>query len=119
MASANTSSSQNNVLSRVSCAASTSCVAVGYYYNGTHFQTLAEAWNGTTWSIVASPDATVSHSNWLLGVSCASSNSCTAVGHYYNGTLNQTLVENWNGTSWSVAATPNTSAAQNNYLYGV
>ena len=114
-----TSSSQNNDLFGVSCTGSASCTAVGNYYNGTVNQTLIEAWNGTSWSIVASPNTSVSQNNYLYAVSCASSASCAAVGYYYNGSVYQTLVEHWNGTSWSIAASPNTSGSQDNYFNGV
>ena len=41
----------------VSCAAPTSCVAVGDYQLASTGETkpLTETWNGTTWSIVTSP----------------------------------------------------------------
>ena len=116
VASPNTSSSQSNFLNGVSCVSSTSCIAVGSYYNGSVDQTLVESWNGTSWSIVASPNTSSSQYNYLNSVSCVSSNSCTAVGNYSNS---QTLVESWNGTSWSIVASPNVPGSQYNYLNGV
>jgi hypothetical protein len=37
----------------VSCSAATACTAVGYVSNGlaSSDRTLAEAWNGTTWTV--------------------------------------------------------------------
>ena len=32
---------------------------------------------------------------------------------------NQTLIETWNGTAWTISSSPNTSATQNNFLNGV
>src|SRR4029077_2382050 len=32
---------------------------------------------------------------------------------------NQTLVERWDGRSWTIVTSPNTSTTQNNVLYGV
>ena len=119
VASPNTSSSQSNFLNGVSCVSSTSCVAVGSDYNGSVDHTLIESWNGASWSIVASPNTSSSQSNYLNGVSCVSSTSCIAVGTYYNGSVDQTLVESWNGTSWSIVASPNTSSSQYNYLNSV
>ncbi len=115
----NTSSSENNVFDGVSCSSATSCIAVGHYFNSALSQTLAERWNGTSWSIVASPDTSNSESNYLSGVSCMSASSCTAVGTYYNGSHFQTLFEVWNATSWSVAESPNTSRSESNYLFSV
>ena len=79
---------------------------------------MIEAWNGASWSIVASPDTSASQNNYLRGVSCVSSTSCKAVGNYNNGTLEQTLVESWNGTTWSIVACANMSGSSN-YLDGI
>jgi hypothetical protein len=115
----NTSTSQRNDLYGVSCTGPSSCVAAGFYYNGTNRQTLIESWNGSAWSIASSPDTSTSKDNVLLGVSCTSASSCVTVGNNYNGTHNQTLVETWNGSAWTIALSPNTSTSQNNFLSGV
>ena len=65
-----------NVLNSVSCSKETYCEAVGAGPNGT----LVETWNGTSWSIVSSPDG-----GYLNGVSCTSSAFCVAVGETPNG----------------------------------
>ncbi|MEP6753015.1 MAG: hypothetical protein ABI959_09740 [Candidatus Dormiibacterota bacterium] len=86
----------------------------------TSSRTLAEHWNGTSWSIKATvnPDT---RNNRLLGVSAVSSNDVWAVGYYdINATsLNDsaTLAEHWNGTSWSKVATVNPTVGS--YFYGV
>jgi hypothetical protein len=87
-----TSASEFNELYGVSCTSSTSCVAVGYYYTGSAYQTLIETLSGTTWSITTSPDSSTGEDNFLYGVSCTSSTSCVAVGYYYNGSVYQTLI---------------------------
>ena len=62
-------------------------------------RTLVESWNGTAWSVVASPSPSVA---FLYGVSCPSARSCKAVGEYANNSgAVRTLVESWNGTAWS------------------
>ena len=81
-------------------------MAVGYDFNGTANQTLVETFNGGAWSIAASPSSSLSQLNVLNGVSCTSATSCVAVGDYFNGTANQTLVETFNGGAWSIAAEP-------------
>ncbi|MCL5445693.1 MAG: hypothetical protein M1121_06545, partial [Actinobacteria bacterium] len=118
-ASPNMSSSQYNSLGGVSCVSSTSCTADGYYSNGTVLQTLFESWNGTSWSIVASPSTSSSQDNLLSGISCVSSTSCTAVGYYYINADAQPLIESWNGTSWSIVASPNPSGSNRSLLFGV
>jgi hypothetical protein len=97
----------------VSCISSTMCVIVGFYEPSEGgSKTLAESWNGKTWSIqtTANPG---SQSSRLRGVSCTSSTSCTAVGFYDQGepTEEMPLAENWNGTAWSTQTIPHPSGA--------
>ena len=47
-------------------------------------------------------------SSLFSGVSCASTTACTAVGVSLNSSSKWvTLAEQWNGTEWKVASTPN------------
>src|SRR5689334_1613307 len=95
--------STNIVLNSVSCTATTACTAVGYYTDSTgRIVTLAERWNGSAWSIQTTANP-ASGATELVGVSCTSSTSCTAVGKQSTGTF----AERWNGTSWSISSTPN------------
>ena len=51
-----------------------------------------------------------------------SASECWAVGYYNNGSITstyQTLIERWDGTSWAIVSSPNTSTTQDNLLYGV
>jgi hypothetical protein len=99
--------------------------AVGVYNNGNSpGQTLTEywngsSWNGTTWSVVSSPNLG-SGSNELNGVTAISAKNIWAVGTYNSsvGSYAQTLVEHWDGTTWSVVSSPNSSSA-NNSLMGI
>lgn len=96
----------SNSLSAVTCVSTATCVAVGaatYYlgYSTGVSQTLVESWNGATWTVVPSRDATGDDA--LSGVSCVSSSDCTAVGSSSSGTL----IESWNGSVWSIAPSPN------------
>ena len=115
----NTSTSQNNYLNGVSCVTASYCVAAGYANNGSFDQTLVEQWNGHTWSIVSSPNTSTSQNNDFYDVSCVTASFCVAAGYANNGSFDQTLVEQWNGTAWSIVPSPNTSTSQANYLYGV
>jgi hypothetical protein len=119
VASPNTNVSQPNGLNGVTCFSASQCWAVGSYYDGTANHTLTEQWNGTSWSIVTSPNTSSTQHNYLLGVTCPSATQCWAVGEYINGANDQTLIEQWNGTSWSIATSPNTSSTQDNNLRGV
>jgi hypothetical protein len=106
-------------LSSVACTSASDCWAVGDYNNGSNSQTLIEHWNGTAWSIVSSPNSSPMQDNYLDAVTCASASDCWAVGGYYTSTNLQTLIEHWNGGSWSIVPSANTSPTQDNYLNGV
>lgn len=102
----------------VSCVSSAFCVAVGWYYDATAaaYRTLAETWNGTTWSITPTPSPSVQSA--LEGVSCTGPASCRAVGYYDSSHSGfKTLVESWNGQAWTV--TPSPSPAPDSVLAGV
>jgi hypothetical protein len=74
--------------------------------------TLAEKWNGTSWSIMPTPNPSGALTSFLLGVSCTSATACTAVGYYDNSTSQSpSLAEAWNGSSWSIQPTPNPSSS--------
>ena len=115
----NTSATLSNELEGISCVSASDCWAVGSGGTSTAFQTLTEQWNGTSWSIVPSPNTSAALNNELNSVSCVSASTCWAVGTANNGTAAQTLTEQWNGTSWSIVPSPSTSAALNNELNSV
>ena len=115
----NTSSTQNNDLSAVSCTSPTACVSVGAFNNGTNDQTLVETWNGTTWSITPSPNTSPTQNNNLNAVSCPSPKTCVAVGYSYDGTRFRTLIETWDGTAWTITSSPDTSSTMHDILNGV
>jgi hypothetical protein len=84
--------------------AAANCLAVGSYYNGSATLPLAEKWNGTKWSIEASPSPHPSKPNVLSGVSCPSTTLCWAAGESIAGSATSPVVEQWNGKTWSVAS---------------
>jgi hypothetical protein len=98
--------------------------AVGDYNDGPfkHYaRTLAQHWNGNSWSIVPTPNPLTGTDDYdqLLAVAAVSTSNVWAVGYYGNDTgLNtETLIEHWNGSSWNVVASPNPTVSQ--YLYAV
>jgi hypothetical protein len=96
-------------LTGVSCPKANSCMVAGFAFIGsaTGAQTLTERLNGTTWSIVPSPNPTASVSTTLQGLTCTSTANCWAVGQWQNGSgADKTLAERWNGTKWSIVTTP-------------
>jgi hypothetical protein len=71
------------------------------------------------WAIAPSP-VTSATFDVLAGVSCTGKDSCVAVGEYAKPGFYslQTLVEVWNGSTWSVVPSPSPGSFAN-YLFGV
>ena len=111
----NTGSLSNDLFS-VSAASSTNVWAVGDYETNstTHTAaTVAEHWNGTSWSKVATVNP--SSYSYLFAVTALSSTNVWAVGTYYNFSVGfyQTLVEHFNGSTWARVTTANTGGFDN------
>ena len=94
--------------------------AVGEYGDGTRAITLTMHWNGGAWSVVPSPNVGAL-SNSLFGVS-GSGNDVWAAGYYYTFEqgfeVSRALILHWDGSAWSVVASPNPGFWGNN-LYAV
>jgi hypothetical protein len=89
----------------ISCTAADACTLVGYDDSNYPVSTpVAERWNGSSWvsQTPLNPPNPGGIGSRLLGVSCASARICTAVGYSH-----RTLVEVWNGGTWSVQPNPN------------
>lgn len=106
-------------LEGLSCTSSTACMAVGHFHESTgKDKSLAESWNGSAWSELATPAPEEAEGGTdLYGVSCLSSTSCFAVGRRINKekesggikvpSEERTVAETWNGSAWSLQTTPN------------
>ena len=109
-------SSEHNFLQSVAATSATNAWAVGYYYNGTAYQTLVEHWNGKAWKVVKSPDPGGSSAySQLYGVAATSATNAWAVGE--TGTA--TLVEHWRGKTWRVQKSPSPDTYFGSQLYKV
>ena len=97
-----------SALSGVSCPAAHECTAVGNYVTSALSGfTLAERWDGTTWSIQRTANRPAALASQLLGVSCPTATVCTAVGSYQkNVEQSFVLAERWNGATWSLQRIP-------------
>ena len=106
-------------LTGVSCPSPTQCTAVGYEETCCG-DTLpfAESWEDGVWTLQPAPARPRVDPSYLFTVSCASTNSCQAVGYDENdvGTA-KVLVEGWNGTRWAIEAAPGMAALGS--LFGV
>jgi len=72
---------------------------------------LTEKWNGQKWTVMTTARTSGSRpDDQLLHVACTSVSHCVAVGFRYNATRrfsNHTLIEAWNGVSWSIQTSVN------------
>jgi hypothetical protein len=95
-------------LTGVSCVAAASCEAVGYYSPGTGYdEPFAEAWDGASWTVQNMPTPNSSLPAQPNGISCSSSSACTAIGFASDSSFKDyTLAETWDGSAWSLVATP-------------
>jgi hypothetical protein len=106
-------------LNGIWCLSSKACTAVGYYEGSVTQLTLAERWNGKTWSIEPTANLPGEPGNALYAISCRSARQCIAVGNYSasNGSV-EPLAEAWNGRQWSLQSTPAPDGAQETSLLG-
>ena len=111
----------DNNLDAVSAGSANDVWAVGDYYlstNSTVLQNMAEHWDGTRWTEYPLPNVG-SNQNTLFGVSTLATGHAWAVGYYTNKNyIDQTLVQQWDGTAWHVIPSPS-PGAQRNILSGV
>jgi hypothetical protein len=100
--------SNSNELTSVAATSSRNAWAVGQYFNGTTYQTLIEHWNGSTWRHVPSPNpGGPGRIHELQAATATSTSNAWAVGFYRSGGIVRTLIEHWNGTSWTHVRSPN------------
>src|SRR5581483_11548447 len=102
--------SDANYLSGIDALAPGDVWAVGSFRDQetSQFVTLAEHWDGTSWSLTATPNRNWGY-NELNGVAASSADDVWAVGYDNAGNYGteRTLVEHWDGAAWSVVASPN------------
>jgi hypothetical protein len=101
----------STTLSGVSCPVPAFCAAVGsVQFKAPHSapESLAETWNGTSWSGTALPAPLGGSDPGLVSVSCVAEGACVAVGNYLNNKTDtvRPLAERLDGSAWSVIPTP-------------
>jgi hypothetical protein len=104
-----------NTLLGVACVDANDCWAVGH----TGDETLIEEYAAGTWSYVSSPNPPSLFQPMLTGVSCVSLDDCWAVGWGQLSVGYQTLIEHYDGSAWTIVASPNGVDADSNLLNGV
>ena len=93
--------------------------AVGFLANSSQqtVTTLVEHWDGMQWSVIPSPNQSVTAGsfNTLRSVTGTSGSNLYAAGFFANaqtGGQQQTLVEHFDGQNWSIIASPTKGIAQ-------
>jgi S-layer homology domain len=92
---------RGNVLRGVAVAGPSDVWAVGYYYDWGWWPLLLH-WNGSTWDTEPSPPIERTLAGYFLGVAALAPNDVWAVGYAEYSGAEQTLIEHWNGSAWSV-----------------
>lgn len=93
----------------VSCTGGDACTSVGSWTNN-YTDSLVEYWDGSSWSTQHARRPARAVTDELDGVSCLGGMSCTAVGDSSDSQdeyPTHTLADEWDGTSWQIATTPN------------
>jgi len=103
-------------LSGVACVSGIECWAVGSIQPGGSNRSLTKQWDGTSWNSVTAPDVPTASANYLDGVTCVSDSDCWAVGFFFYGNVARSMIQHWDGTSWTVTDSPNSAIDRNNYL---
>jgi len=99
-------------LNSVSCASVSWCVAVGSFTYGFYYQDAVFNWDGTSWHVMMPPSTSPTNDDGLNSVSCVSASMCVAVGGYYDGSVNRTLLLGWDGITWSIVQSPNAGSSR-------
>ncbi len=96
-----------NELSGITALSTNNVYAIGYYSTSTNaYQTLVEHFNGSKWVVMPSANMANTH-DLLNGVTALSANNIYAVGYAFTlDSVGHTLIERFNGTTWSVVSTP-------------
>jgi hypothetical protein len=105
-------SQHRNFLSGVSTNATDDAWAVGAAQQGAFWDSLAEHWDGSGWTIVSTPSVGIE--SFLHAVQFTSATRALAVGTYRDpdGKL-RTLVLRADGAAWSVSPSPNVGTGDN------
>lgn len=113
----------NVFANEVSCSSAASCLFVGDHWAGSNGAgaNLAEAWNGSSWRIVAAGRPAGASYSYLDDVACPASKFCLVIGgagtsssRYHNTAYTWT-----DGTTWRQVPVPDPAGARNSELSGL
>jgi hypothetical protein len=93
----------------VACPIATRCFAVGssFMKPPSIARSLVERWNGSTWSVMKSPNASSTGYTWLSGIACTSATSCMTVGNSSpSGFGGKAFAARLSGNAWMALSMP-------------
>ncbi len=98
----------NAALLGVAATSASNAWAVGTFFNGTALQGFILHWNGQKWARQASPNPGGAARDTRLNAIAAgaASGKAWAVGSYFDGTTDRTLILAWTGSKWVQQASP-------------
>jgi hypothetical protein len=118
VASPNPGGSHGSALSAVAAAGTSGAWAVGYYY-GPPQRPLVEWWNGRAWAFVGSPNPGGRDGGALDTVTTAGGSGAWAAGNVGTRTVDEALIEQWNGRSWTQVASPRPASSRGSNLTAI
>jgi len=103
-------STGNNILYGVAAVTGNDVWAVG---SAGSSKTVALHWNGGSWSVFPTPSFNNASNEVLSGIVAASSGDIWTAGQFYQNSVQNTLTEHWNGSTWTLVASPNPESSSN------
>jgi hypothetical protein len=103
-------STTNNNLYGVAAVSANDVWAVG---SAGSLKTLALHWNGLSWSVIPTPSFNNASNEVLVGIVAASSGDIWTAGQFFQSSVQQTLTEHWNGSTWTFVTSPDPESSSN------
>ena len=101
-------SATTSALAAVSAHAANDAWAVGLSIRANNLvRALVEHWDGVSWARLKTPNAGHPANGQLNGVAAIAPDDAWAVGSFGQGAPSRTLIEHWDGASWSIVPSPN------------
>src|SRR5439155_25326589 len=102
-------SGSERLLTGVAAVSTSDVSAVGFHTPST----LVERWNGTSWSLVPSPNPGSPPNDYLAGVTAIAAGDLLAVGAQPGSGTLKTLIEHWDGSTWTADTSPSAANSEN------
>jgi hypothetical protein len=103
-------STGNNNLYGVAAVSANDVWAVG---SAGSSKTLALHWNGLSWSVIPTPSFNNASNEVLVGMVASSSGDIWTAGQLIQSSVQQTLTEHWNGSTWTLVPSADPVSSSN------